>query len=394
MPARPFRAQGNVATRVAIALMMAGAAGAAPDAGEEGRNARGFKPGRWMGRLLPGGRDDGRSDPSPADGAGGGSVAVPVRATPAEPPAGAGSAPTAPEGPEDRKAGERERRGILTGVVGAVGRILPDDLGANEAPGEKRVGLLGKRRGRKESGTESPPPAPSESRPATAVRISEAAPPSPVPAPAKRARVVTVPVIVPPGTDTDATAGATPQQEAPDPPPGAATEPEPPGSRGSPKPVARAEEPPDAETSGPAPADPPAVARPGPRPAAPLGPPAPAPAAGSPVPAASAGAAAGPPPAGAATAADPVVRQAGTAAAVEASDGRHFIAVRDGVEVSLPLPDGRKPVLRAGTVLRFLGRNETHARGRLPDGTAVELELWQVRDATFDEAVTYLQRGG
>ena len=70
------------------------------------------------------------------------------------------------------------------------------------------------------------------------------------------------------------------------------------------------------------------------------------------------------------------------------------MVVRDGVNGSVTGVSGGSAAVPAGTVMRYLDGNEKIIEVQLPNGASATIEAWQVRDATFDEAVEYLKTSG
>ena len=80
--------------------------------------------------------------------------------------------------------------------------------------------------------------------------------------------------------------------------------------------------------------------------------------------------------------------------APQATGATHFVSVRDGVAGEVTTRDGQKVAVPSGTVMRFLEGDEKSVRIQLPNGTEAVVETWQVRDATFEEAVEFLKKSG
>ncbi len=85
---------------------------------------------------------------------------------------------------------------------------------------------------------------------------------------------------------------------------------------------------------------------------------------------------------------------AGTPAPEPPTGSTHFVSIRDGVDGSVRTADGRTVAVTAGTVMRWQGGDEKTVKVQLADGTVAVVETWQVRDATFDEAVEFLKKSG
>jgi hypothetical protein len=322
---------------------------ACPASGEEGavegEKKRGFKPGRLIGKLIPGGKDDaapaGEAPPPVADDR----IPPPVIPGAAMPPAA--------------EAEKKPARGVLSGVTGAVGKLLPDGSRreARQEEPEARVGLIGRLRQGREAEADLPGP-------------------TPTPPPA-----IAVPVPMQQGRIADDTLSDQPNRPpkkvitipiAPEAPPHAPEV----SARGEAEPTA----PPlvtEVESPPPPRPDPPVAMAPIPAPA--LAPVEPLPAPPAPSPAA---------PAAAPALAFPAGKEAPRTDEV---GGAHFVTIRDGVEAKVKLPDGQEGVLKPGTVMRFDGKDAARVRARLANGAGIELELWQVRDATFEEAVKFIQ---
>lgn len=87
----------------------------------------------------------------------------------------------------------------------------------------------------------------------------------------------------------------------------------------------------------------------------------------------------------------PETADAGASAEGEAPGAVLFVTVRAGVSGILRLPGGGERPVPGGTVMRYLEGDERAASVQLPDGASGEMEVWQIRDASFEEAVRFYQ---
>lgn len=70
-----------------------------------------------------------------------------------------------------------------------------------------------------------------------------------------------------------------------------------------------------------------------------------------------------------------------------------FVAIREGVRGVMTSLRGNRQSAPAGTVFRFVEREEDVVRVKSSEGMEGRIEAWQLRDATFDEAVEFLKVG-
>lgn len=447
----------NTARTLAGLLLLAIMMGTPPTAVWADEEKRGFKPGRFIGKLIPGGKDreeDGSATTVP--GSGDAAVVVPLPDNPVVPPIPnpssimapgerippppiPGAAPmatttTAAPSPFVTPEPAEKERGILGGVRGMVGKVIPggrDEERATVAPpmeDNDDRGLIGRLRDRRDGGSETgviPPP-----------MIIPRPAPEPVPAAdgpvASAPRTLTIPTArsgnpnaplqreerpvdtveqertasIKPSMPTAGPAAPAPLAATTQAEVGRMALGEPPVSE-SPQvvsepitpsvPVSQLTSVP--ETARPAVEQMPVVVAPpvsagnpaspglvisdgGGGVAAPVSVSAPQPSAvsaltGQPV-----------------APQTPVVARVDTQPEDPATGGTHFVTVRDGVAGSLRLADGRALPAEAGMVLKFLSLGEGRVRVRLPDGAEADIEAWQVRDATFDEAVEFVKQSG
>ncbi len=440
-------------------LLLALMAGSPPTGARADEEKRGFKPGRFIGKLIPGGRDR-EETPSPPSTPGSGDAAVVVpspenpvvapipgpstimapgeRIPPPPIPGATAPATNAVPSPFVTPEPEEKERGILGGVRGMVGKVIPsgrDGESATVAPPPSAAsdddrGLIGRLRDRRGDEPVAIPPPMIIPRP-----VPEPAAPVANESLATATRTLTIP------TTRSGNPNAPLQREERPVDPVAQErtgliEPTVPTSSRPPTPepltaTTQAEvgrmalgEPPAAEaaqvvsepitpsvpvsqlTPVPDPARPaegemPVAAVPPP----PIPPSAPA-ASGLVISDGGGGTApvsvAAPPPSAvsaltgqpAAPAAPemPAVARVDTNPKDPATGGTHFVTVRDGVAGALRLADGRGLSVEGGTVLKFLSSGEGRIRVRLPDGSEADIEAWQVRDATFDEAVEFVKQ--
>ena len=88
---------------------------------------------------------------------------------------------------------------------------------------------------------------------------------------------------------------------------------------------------------------------------------------------------------------------AGSAPAAEAppaTGSTFFVAIRDGVKGAAKTADGQAVTIPAGTVMRWIEGDESVVTVQLDSGAQASIETWQVRDASFDEAVEFLKKSG
>ena len=78
----------------------------------------------------------------------------------------------------------------------------------------------------------------------------------------------------------------------------------------------------------------------------------------------------------------------------EVSGTARFVAIREGVSGVMTSLRGSRQSAGAGAVFQFLEREEDVIRVRSQEGVEGRIETWQLRDATFDEAVEFLKSRG
>lgn len=77
-----------------------------------------------------------------------------------------------------------------------------------------------------------------------------------------------------------------------------------------------------------------------------------------------------------------------------ATGSTFFVAIREGVNGSARTADGQAVAIPAGTVMRWIEGDESVVTVQLDSGAQASIETWQVRDASFDEAVEFLKKSG
>ena len=74
------------------------------------------------------------------------------------------------------------------------------------------------------------------------------------------------------------------------------------------------------------------------------------------------------------------------------SDSAHFVTIKEGVAGVCRDSSGQGHSLASGTVMRYMGGDDKFIKVRLETGAEGSVETWQLRDATFEEAVDFLKR--